>query len=358
AAGAGVPPEAGEDSVDDGPPGEGDELWGKDEEQKKEHHEGQDGEPVSKNADEFMNKADAMLADKKASSEQHKEGLLRQKNQLDAYVAWHRRQGLAPSLDEMMSLPSSNERWAQDGQNGGLPGAPKVTVILNLFKREVLTEQLDSLFEQTTASHISEVWVCVFSAPAQDYALRVVKESKYRNVRLVVSDFNFKFYGRFQMALTAPTDFVWLVDDDMIPGNKYLAQLMHAAGTDLLGSSLLGSIGRVLPRPGRDMSLVSYRKWGSHGGMYMPDYYWDQNNAVPVDYLCSQWFLRPEWLQYMWSERPMTFETGEDFHISHTLRKYANIGSYVMPYKAEDDETKGSKYRGLSFVNAATTNRW
>lgn len=65
------------------------------------------------------------------------EGLLRQKNQLDAYVAWHRRQGLAPSLDEMMSLPSSNERWAQDGQNGGLPGAPKVTVILNLFKREV-----------------------------------------------------------------------------------------------------------------------------------------------------------------------------------------------------------------------------
>ncbi|CAN0416097.1 unnamed protein product, partial [Scytosiphon promiscuus] len=85
---------------------------------------------------------------------------------------------------------------------------------------QVLTEQLDSLFEQTTASHIAEVWVCVFSAPAQDYALRVVKESKYKNVRLVVSDFNFKFYGRFQMALTAPTDFVWLIDDDMIPGNK------------------------------------------------------------------------------------------------------------------------------------------
>lgn len=42
------------------------------------------------------------------------------------------------------------------------------------------------------------------------------------------------------------------------------------------------------------------RQWGSHGGMYMPDYYWDQNNAVPVDYLCSQWFLRPEWLMYMW----------------------------------------------------------
>lgn len=63
-----------------------------------------------------------------------------------------------------------------------------------------------------------------------------------------------------QIALTAPSDFVWLVDDDMIPGKKYLAQLMHAAGTELLGTALLGSIGRVLPRPGRDMSLVSYRK--------------------------------------------------------------------------------------------------
>lgn len=124
---------------------------------------------------------------------------MRQRNQLDAYVAWHRSQGLAPTLDEMMMLPSTNERWAQDGKSGGLPGAPKVTVILNLFKREVLTEQLDSLFAQTTASHISEVWVCVFSAPAQDYALRVVKESKYKNVRLVVSDYNFKFYGRFQV---------------------------------------------------------------------------------------------------------------------------------------------------------------
>lgn len=55
------------------------------------------------------------------------------------------------------------------------------------------------------------------------------------------------------------------------------------------------------------------------------------------------------------SERPMTFETGEDFHISHTMRKYANIGTYVMPYNSDDDETKGSKFRGLSFVNAATT---
>lgn len=63
----------------------------------------------------------------------------------------------------------------------------------------MLTEQLDSLFSQTMASHINEVWVCVFSAPAHDYAVDVVKHTKYKNVRLVDSDFNFKFYGRFQV---------------------------------------------------------------------------------------------------------------------------------------------------------------
>lgn len=65
------------------------------------------------------------------------DGLLLQVNQLDAYVAWHRRLDQAPTLDELMSLPSTNERWAKDGKSGGLAGAPKVTVILNLFKREV-----------------------------------------------------------------------------------------------------------------------------------------------------------------------------------------------------------------------------
>ena len=53
----------------------------------------------------------------------------------------------------------------------------------------------------------------------------------------------------------------------------------------------------------------------------------------------------------------MTFETGEDFHVSHTMLKYANIRTHVMPYNPDDDETRGSKFRGLSFVNAATTSR-
>ncbi|CAM9409043.1 unnamed protein product, partial [Phaeothamnion confervicola] len=312
---------------------------------------------------------------------------------LETYIKWHTDRGLAPTLAELLASPSRHPKAAVEATNslfaaaafsaaagaagstavatgrrsladaapgeaaGAAAGAPPqpppsqsphllppppggkpptVTVILNVYEREVLPDQLAALLRQTAAARLSEVWVCVFSAPAEAAALRAVRGAGAAaaaagvRMRVVVSDYNFKFYGRFQVALTAPTDFVWLLDDDMLPGKEHLANLIHAAGTDLLGQSVLGSIGRVLPRPHSDMRLDSYRTWGPHGGLYLPDYYFDmanQERAVPVDYLCSQWFLRPEWLQHMWAERPQTFATGEDFHLSYTLGQFGHLGT-------------------------------
>lgn len=44
------------------------------------------------------------------------------------------------------------------------------------------------------------------------------------------SSFNFKFFGRFQLALQAPTSYVWVVDDDVVPGLRFLEALLHVAG--------------------------------------------------------------------------------------------------------------------------------
>ncbi|CAM9512303.1 unnamed protein product, partial [Phaeothamnion confervicola] len=281
---------------------------------------------------------------------------------LQAYTEWHRRRGLAPTLAALLAAPSRHPKAAVEAPAAAAHPAPPmpslpiplptVTVILNVYEREVLPDQLAALLGQTAAARILEIWVCAFSAPAEAAALRAVHSSSAPaaaagiRMRVIVSDYNFKFYGRFQVALTAPTDFVWLLDDDMMPGEEHLANLLHAAGTELLGRTVLGSIGRVLPRPRADLRLDSYRVWGTHGGLYLPEHYFHTERAVPVDYLCSQWFLRPEWLQYMWAERPQTFKTGEDFHVSHMLRKYAQIGSYVMPYEVGNHRTMGSTESG------------
>lgn len=66
---------------------------------------------------------------------------------------------------------------------------------------QVLEEQLNSLFAQTAAVLIGEVWVCVFGRGSDvvKYAQAVVDETHHPNVRVIVSDFDFKFYGRFQV---------------------------------------------------------------------------------------------------------------------------------------------------------------
>lgn len=89
------------------------------------------------------------------------EGLLRQKNQLDAYVAWHRQQGLAPTLEEMMEMPSTNERWSQVGATGNQKGAPKVTVILNLFMREVRERASNSSRDDGVACSCSKYGITI-----------------------------------------------------------------------------------------------------------------------------------------------------------------------------------------------------
>lgn len=65
------------------------------------------------------------------------EAISAKRNQLNKYVEWHRQRGLAPSLDELMSLQSTSDIRVQ-GRRGSGSGDPlKVTVILNVFQRKV-----------------------------------------------------------------------------------------------------------------------------------------------------------------------------------------------------------------------------
>lgn len=77
-----------------------------------------------------------------------------------------------------------------------------------------------------------------------------------------------------------------------------------------------------------------------------------------VDLLCSMWFLETHWIRYMFAEAPPDppgYETGEDFMLSYTLRKYANIDTFVLPQdsRAEYDGNVDSG-RELSKDHATT----
>lgn len=214
------------------------------------------------------------------------------------------------TLSELMAMKS---KWDLRG-----PNIPRVTVILNHFKRKTLCSQLDSLLQQTLPFH--SVWVLSFGSPNELSLKTIVNSYNDSRISFISSSYDFKYYGRFQMALQMESDLVYILDDDMIPGRKMLQILSHVAGTEKYKNSVLGSIGRILPFRQKDYTFPSYRKFRSkEAGLYLPDPAYDitVDKIVQVDFLSSSWFLSAELVKTLFIETPLTFMTGEDLHLRY-----------------------------------------
>ncbi|XP_022152895.1 uncharacterized protein LOC111020516 isoform X2 [Momordica charantia] len=251
------------------------------------------------------------------------------------------------TLSQLMGMKS---KWDLRG-----PNKPKVTVILNHFKRKTLCAQLNSLLEQTLPFH--HVWVLSFGSPNELSLERIVDSYNNSRISFISSSYDFKYYGRFQMALQTEADLVYILDDDMIPGRKMLQILSHVAGTDKYKNAVLGSIGRILPFRQKDFTFPSYRKFRSkEAGLYLPDPAYDItiDKIVQVDFLSSSWFLSAELVKTLFIETPFTFATGEDLHLSYQLQKYRNAGSFVLPVDPKDKETWGDSEHRLAYVSETT----
>ncbi|XP_072964357.1 uncharacterized protein [Typha angustifolia] len=276
--------------------------------------------------------------------------MIRFKRELyDEVLEFQRKNSGTETLAELMRIKS---KWSSRGPSVSIP---KITVILNHFKRRTLCAQLDSLLNQTLPFH--HVWVLSFGSPNEMSLKRIVDSYNHSRISFISSSYDFKYYGRFQMALQTESDFVYILDDDMIPGKKMLEILAHVGGTEKYKNSVLGSIGRILPFRQKDFTFPSYRKFRSkEAGLYLPDPAYDITieRIVQVDFLSSSWFLSADLVKTLFIETPFTFMTGEDLHLSYQLQKYRNAGSYVLPVDPYDKETWGDSEHRLAYVSETT----
>lgn len=90
------------------------------------------------------------------------------------------------TLPELLQMPSTSNQ-------------AKVTVILNHFQRKTLCAQLDALLQQTLPFY--SVWVLAFGSPQEDTLRTIVQAYNDSRITFVGSSHDFKYYGRFQMAL-------------------------------------------------------------------------------------------------------------------------------------------------------------
>ena len=258
-----------------------------------------------------------------------------------------------PQWQELMNSPSTFAR--QKWQN-----AP-VTVILNHFKRHSLCRQIEALLAQSSGPP-AHIWVCLFASPMAAQLTAAIKSYNDSRIAVFTSPHNLKYFGRFQLALAAPTRFVLLFDDDMVPGRRYLSTLLHAAGSEHGRGAVLGSIGWLLPRPRPvpDLRLFSYRSLvNDTGGLYVPDLAYDLlvERLLEVDYLCSLWFMETRLARLLFREAPHTFATGEDMQLAHMFRKHANAPSLVLPVLPADRSTWGDTDHKLAYNRFSTGGR-
>ncbi|KAI4383796.1 hypothetical protein MLD38_009595 [Melastoma candidum] len=252
--------------------------------------------------------------------------------------------------ETLAQLLRMESEWALEG-----PKRAKITVILNHFKRKTLCAQLNLLLRQTLPFH--HVWVLAFGSPNEATLRRIVLSYNDSRISFISSSYDFKYYGRFQIALQTESDFVYVVDDDMIPGKRMLEVFAHVAGTEKYKNSVLGSIGRILPF--RDKNLTFPKDWNSRSkeaGLYLPDPAYDiiVDRIVQVDFLSRSWFLSSALVKALFIETPFTFMTGDDLHLSYQLQKYMDAGSYVLPVDPNDKETWGDSEHRLAFVSETT----
>jgi hypothetical protein len=222
-----------------------------------------------------------------------------------------------PAMLNKHSNAAPTFAFKQSGTEIGDARKEGITAILTVYKRgEYLSAQIDALRQQSIPPTEIWVWCNDSDVPLQDVSELVD--------RVIVSNSNWKFWGRFALANMVRTPYISLFDDDILPQTNWLKNCLATYATGLDG--ILGGSGVLLPAEG-GYSSKNKVGWNGH----------HVNEATRVDLVGHAWFFKKEHLKYMWQEQPMSWENGEDIHLSCMAWKHAGIGTYVPPHPANDE---------------------
>ncbi len=193
-----------------------------------------------------------------------------------------------------------------------------ITVILTAYRRvEYLAEQIKAIRAQTQSPF--EIWVWTNASPDQLVDISLLAD------RVVVSNTNWLFWGRFALGNLARTAYVAFFDDDILPQPRWFENCLNtiSSGND----GILGGSGVLLPIEGGYSSKSKVGWNGRH-----------LDEVAEVDLVGHAWFMRKEHLQFMWREEPHSWDNGEDIHLSYMALKHGGIRTYV-PVHPENDSS-------------------
>ena len=191
----------------------------------------------------------------------------------------------------------------------------KLLVVLTQYKRNNLETQLKQVYDQT----IKPDYLIVFQNENHVNISNLKKKYKFIHV---LSDFNTKFFGRFAICFTYPVDICIILDDDIIPGKNCFANYINQC---IKLNGIIGGNGRIAQNNNNKKDLKWYKDCGI------------RNDPLLVDFVGHLWCFKKEWLYFMFSIPPFTYDTGEDMHLCFTSKILGNIPSYIGEQKKRED---------------------
>lgn len=201
-----------------------------------------------------------------------------------------------------------------------------VTIVLNGFKRpHALKEQYDAIKRQTYKDIDLMLWSNYDQQSFNNYPQEVVSgcSSAFCNT-------NFGVWARFAFALNAFTKYICIMDDDTIPGSKWIENCINTMQTN---TGLLGCRGVRMKDDYKNYPGCNYE--GISGG---------NEKLEQVDIIGHCWFFERDWLRAYWAEAPSSplRYGGEDMHFSYVMQKHYGLNSYIPPQPSDDKELWGS----------------
>ena len=215
------------------------------------------------------------------------------------------------------------------------------TLILNYFNKsaEHMVRHFKHCLNQTLKP--KHIFVCFLGLPKEkSFMIQAFKElfGNLDNVYIVESNFNFKYIGRYQIALGAPDDYVVMLDDDRFPMPNYCKRMIEVISQEecLVQQSgwVLNTSNNKVHKFGRPADKIRYTVKGvaDMGGTFLDASEsinkTDRDRLFNADYLCGGIVFRRDSLKYLFSQ-PFPTRTGED--IAFCFRaKQNNIPVYIL----------------------------
>jgi hypothetical protein len=214
----------------------------------------------------------------------------------------------------------------------------EISVILNVYKRpDTLEKQIQAILNQSVQINPENIHVWYNSSGVQQFL------PKNKSIKTYSCNWNTKFFGRFTIPLLCRTEYIAMFDDDILPQKDWFKNCLDSMNKQ---EGIYGGSGVILKSKG----YSPFSKFGWNGG--------HSNKIERVDLVGHAWFFKQEWIKYLWYEKPISWDNGEDIMFSFLAQKYGNINTFVPPHPENNRNLWSTDYGFASKIGSDSNASW